>query len=161
MYKLSNLTTIIINMNKMDKNLLALLRTNARQSTSELARQLGISRSTVQSRLRRLENRKVISAYTVQYGSEFEGKLIRAHVLMQVSQKLTGKAYVILEKMPEITALYAISGEYDLIAIVTAESTEELSRLLDDIANLEGIERTNSSVILETKFARGMPFFKS
>ena len=65
------------------------------------------------------------------------------------------------DRQCEITALYAISGEYDLIAIVTAESTEELSRLLDDIANLEGIERTNSSVILETKFARGMPFFKS
>lgn len=145
-------------MDKMDKNLLALLRINARQSTSELARQLGISRSTVQSRLQRLEHRKVISAYTVQYGSEYEAQLIRAHVLMQVSQKLTGKAYVILKKMPEITALYAISGEYDLIAIVTAESTEELSRLLDDIANLEGIERTNSSVILETKFARGMSF---
>ena len=114
----------------------------------------------MQSRLKRLENRKVISAYTVQYGREYEGKLIRAHVLLQVSQKLTGKAYVILKKMPEITSLYAISGEYDLIAIVTAESTEELSRLLDDIANLAGIERTNSSVILETKFARGMSYYQ-
>ncbi|HIF85382.1 MAG TPA: Lrp/AsnC family transcriptional regulator [Gammaproteobacteria bacterium] len=147
-------------MDKIDKNLLALLRINARLSTSELARRLGISRSTVQSRLKRLENRKVISAYTVQYGREYEGKLIRAHVLLQVSQKLTGKAYVILKKMPEITSLYAISGEYDLIAIVTAESTEELSRLLDDIANLAGIERTNSSVILETKFARGMSYYQ-
>jgi DNA-binding Lrp family transcriptional regulator len=147
-------------MDKIDKNLLALLRINARLSTSELARRLGISRSTVQSRLKRLENRKVISAYTVQYGREYEGKLIRAHVLLQVSQKLTGKAYVILKKMPEITSLYAISGEYDLIAIVTAESTEELSRLLDDIANLTGIERTNSSVILETKFARGMSYYQ-
>ncbi|HAT26657.1 MAG TPA: AsnC family transcriptional regulator [Gammaproteobacteria bacterium] len=147
-------------MDKIDKNLLALLRINARLSTSELARRLGISRSTVQSRLKRLENRKVISAYTVQYGREYEAKLIRAHVLLQVSQKLTGKAYVILKKMPEITSLYAISGEYDLIAIVTAESTEELSRLLDDIANLAGIERTNSSVILETKFARGMSYYQ-
>ena len=147
-------------MDKIDKNLLALLRINARLSTSELARRLGISRSTVQSRLKRLENRKVISAYTVQYGREYEGTLIRAHVLLQVSQKLTGKAYVILKKMPEITSLYAISGEYDLIAIVTAESTEELSRLLDDIANLAGIERTNSSVILETKFARGMSYYQ-
>ena len=147
-------------MDKIGKNLLALLRINARLSTSELARRLGISRSTVQSRLKRLENRKVISAYTVQYGREYEGKLIRAHVLLQVSQKLTGKAYVILKKMPEITSLYAISGEYDLIAIVTAESTEELSRLLDDIANLAGIERTNSSVILETKFARGMSYYQ-
>ncbi len=141
-------------MDDFDKKLLSLLRSNARLSTSELARQLGISRSTVQSRLRRLEKRKVIAGYTVQYGSEYEGKLIRAHVLMQVSQKLTGKTYIALKKIPEITALYAISGDYDLIAIVTAESTEELSQLLDDIANLQGIERTNSSVILETRFVR-------
>lgn len=144
------------NLDNTDSKLLALLRTNARMPTSELARQLGISRSTVQSRLTRLENRKVIASYTVQFGSEFEGNLIRAHVLMKVSQKLTSAAYVSLKKISEVTALYAISGEYDLIAIVTAESTELLSKLLDDIANLEGIERTNSSVILETKFARGI-----
>jgi len=141
-------------MDKNDKKLLSLLRANARMSTSELARQLGISRSTVQSRLQRLENKKVISGYTVQYGSEYESSLIRAHVLIKVSQKLTGQAYVILNKIPEITALYAISGDYDMIAIVTAESPAELSKLLDDIANLQGIERTNSSVILETRFVR-------
>jgi DNA-binding Lrp family transcriptional regulator len=141
-------------MDKTDQKLLTLLRVNARMPTSELARQLGISRSTVQSRLKRLKNKKVIAGYTVQYGSDYEGKLIRSHVLIKVSQKLTGQAYVILKKIPEITALYAISGDYDLIAIVTAESTERLSNLLDDIANLQGIERTNSSVILETKFVR-------
>ncbi len=141
-------------MDKIDQKLLVLLRVNARTSTSELARQLGISRSTVQSRLQRLQDKNVITGYTVQYSSEYEGKLIRAQVLIKVAQKLSGKAYVILEKIPEITALYAISGDYDLIATVTAETTERLSRLLDDIANLPGIERTNSSVILETKFER-------
>ena len=141
-------------MDNINKKLLSLLRTNARIPTSVLARQLDISRSTVQSRLKRLEDKKIIAGYTVQYGSDYERKLIRAHVSIKVAQRLTGKVSVLLKKIPEITALYATSGDYDLIAIATAESTEELSRLLDDVANLEGIERTNSSVVLEAKFSR-------
>ncbi|MEX2470021.1 MAG: Lrp/AsnC ligand binding domain-containing protein [Pseudohongiellaceae bacterium] len=38
--------------------------------------------------------------------------------------------------------------------MIQAESTEALSRIIDRIGNLDGIERTNSSVILETKFSR-------
>lgn len=141
-------------MDNTDKRLLSLLRMNARLSTSELARRLDISRSTVQSRLKRLEQQKVIVGYTVQYGSDYEKKLIRAHVLIKVAQKLTGKVYVSLNKIPQISALYSISGDYDLIAVITAESTEELSALLDQVVNLSGIERTNSSVVLETRFSR-------
>ena len=141
-------------MDNIDKRLLSLLRMNARMSTSELARQLDISRSTVQSRLKRLEDKKIIAGYTVQYGSDYERKLISAHVLIKVAQKLTGKVYVSLNKIPQISALYSISGDYDLIAVITAESTEELSKLLDDVINLAGIERTNSFVVLETKFSR-------
>ena len=62
-------------MNNIDKRLLSLLRMNARMSTSELARQLGTSRSTVQSRLKRLEEKKIIGGYTIQYGSDYERKL--------------------------------------------------------------------------------------
>ena len=59
-----------------------------------------------------------------------------------------------LNNIPQINALYSISGDYDFIAIISAESTEELSALLDEVINLTGIERTNSSVVLETKFSR-------
>ena len=146
--------TLAVKMNTIDKRMLSLLRMNARMSTSELARRLGLSRSTVQSRLRRLEEKKIIGGYTIQYGSDYERKLISAYVLIKVVQKLTGKVYVSLKKIPQLRALYSISGDYDLIAVITAESTEELSTLLDDVVNLSGIERTNSSVVLETKFSR-------
>lgn len=145
---------LAVKMNTIDKRMLSLLRMNARMSTSELARRLGLSRSTVQSRLRRLEEKKIIGGYTIQYGSDYERKLISAYVLIKVAQKLTGKVYVSLKKIPQLRALYSISGDYDLIAVITAESTEELSTLLDDVVNLSGIERTNSSVVLETKFSR-------
>ena len=141
-------------MDDLDKRLLALLRADARTPVSALARELGIARSTVQSRLRRLEQEKVIAGYTLQYGSDYERSLISAHVQIKVAQKLTASVYVALKNVPQINALYTISGDYDLIAVVSASSTVELNVLLDRIADMPGIERTNSSVILETAFSR-------
>ena len=141
-------------MNDFDRRLLALLRNNARLSMSELARRLGVSRSNVQSRLRRLEERKIIAGYTVQYGNDYEKNLISAHVSIKGAQKQLGKLYISLDNIHQINALYSVSGDYDLIAVVSAESTEELSGLLDHLITLPGVERTSSSVILETKLSR-------
>jgi DNA-binding Lrp family transcriptional regulator len=144
----------MLQQDRLDQALLAHLRDNARATTSELARQLGLSRSTVQSRLRKLQDSGVITGFTVQLGESYTESLIRAHVLIELDQKLTGQAQARLKKMQRVSALYAISGAYDMIALVEAHSTDELSRLLDEIADLDGIARTNSSVILETKFQR-------
>ena len=141
-------------MKDVDEKLLGLLASNARLSTSELSRLLGLSRSTVQGRIKRLEKAGIIAGYTVEYGAEYRNRLVSAHVLIKTRQKLASRANRELHDFPEIQSLYAISGDYDLIAIVQAESTESLSQVLDRIGDLEGVERTSSSVILETKFSR-------
>lgn len=141
-------------LSKEDERLLSILRTNARTSVSDLARLLNLSRSTVQTRIARLEQTGVIKGYVVEYGDKLVSTLVSAHVSIKVKQKLTTKTNVELKQIPQISELYAISGEYDLIAVVQAQSTEQLSHLLDDIGNLDGVERTNSAVVLETKFKR-------
>lgn len=141
-------------LDKTDQALLARLRDNSRATTSELARQLDLSRSTVQGRLNRLLESEVIAGFTLQLGENYTANLVRAQVLIELDQKLTGQAEAELKKLQKVTALYAISGAYDMIAMVEAHSTGELSRLLDEIGGLDGIARTNSSVILETKFER-------
>jgi len=141
-------------MNTVDIKLLALLRENARRSTSELARSLSVSRSTIQSKIRKLEQKGIIKGYTVEYGEEYENRLVSAHVLIMVHQKLTARTNRSLHAIPQVKSLHAISGDYDLIAVLMTETTEELSSILDKIGNLEGVERTNSSFILETKFDR-------
>lgn len=141
-------------MDRIDRELLALLSEDSRRSTSELSRRLDVSRSTVQGRIDRLRRSGVIERFTVDLGDEYQTGLIKAHVLIKLDQALTGRAQVRLKQLPEVTAIFAVSGEYDMIAVVAAESTGELNTLLDNIAALEGIERTNSSVILETKLRR-------
>ncbi|MBO6851412.1 MAG: Lrp/AsnC family transcriptional regulator [Marinobacter sp.] len=137
-----------------DQRLLLLLRQNARTSVSDLARALHLSRSTVQHRLARLESSGVIKGYSVQLGNRFEASQVEAHVSIKVIQKLTSRTNVALANISQVSQLFSVSGEYDLIAIVQAQSLEELSSVLDDIGNLEGVERTNSSVVLETRFRR-------
>jgi DNA-binding Lrp family transcriptional regulator len=137
-----------------DEKLLSILRTNARASISDLARALNLSRSTVQSRMLKLEETGVIKGYSVDYGDAYLSQMVSAHVSIKVKQKLTTKTNLELKQIDAISQLYAISGEFDLIAVVQAQNLEKLSHLLDDIGNLDGVERTTSSVILETKFKR-------
>lgn len=145
---------VIKMISEQDEKLLSILRTNARTSVSDLARALSLSRSTVQNRIVKLERSGVIKGYVVQYGNEFSQDLVSAHVSIKVKQKLTTKTNLELKQVSQISELYATSGEHDLIAIVQAQSLAQLSRILDDIGNLDGVERTNSSVLLETKFKR-------
>jgi len=141
-------------MDDLDRRLLFVLSKDVRISISELARTLGISRSTAQSRLKRLESNGTVAGYTIEYGDQYTGNLIRAHVQIQVDQKLTGRVIPAIEKIAEVRALHAVSGDYDLIAVVAAESTGKLNATLDELANLAGVDRTNSLVILDTRFVR-------
>ena len=145
---------LFVKVDTLDKRLVALLSENSRTSTSEIARQLGVSRSTVQSRIGRLTRNGLIERFTVELGTEYESRLVEAHVLIKVDQALTGIAHARLRRISQVTAIYAISGEYDMIAVIAAESTVELNRLLDSIASLDEITRTNSSVVLETILRR-------
>lgn len=153
--KYNKITKFIVNMiSEKDEQLISILRTNARASISDLARALNLSRSTVQNRLTKLELSGVIKGYSLEFGSQYLSSQVCSHVAIKVRQKLTAKTNNQLRLMSQIIELYSISGEFDLIAVIQAQSLEQLSKILDDIGNLEGVERTNSSVILETKFKR-------
>jgi DNA-binding Lrp family transcriptional regulator len=87
-------------------------------------------------------------------GGEYSANQVEAYVSIKVHQKLTARTNASLEQIGQVAQLYSVSGEYDLIAIVQAQSLEALSAVLDEIGNLKGVERTNSAVVLETRFRR-------
>jgi DNA-binding Lrp family transcriptional regulator len=137
-----------------DELLLALLRENARTSTAMLARQLGLSRTTVQGRIERLERRGIIAGYTLRPSREYEKELVRAHVLITARPKLAARVESELRRMPAVRMLHSVSGAFDMIAIVVAPSIQVLDKQIDQIGILEGIERTMSSIILSTRINR-------
>ncbi|WP_448202459.1 Lrp/AsnC family transcriptional regulator [Azospirillum sp. sgz302134] len=141
-------------MDELDQRLLDALQDNAREPTAALARRLRVSRSTVQSRIQRLEDQGVIAGYTVRLSSDFARRLIRAHVSISVSPKHTAAVVQAMKRIPEVRALHTISGEHDLIAVIRTETMEEMDALIDRIGGIDGIERTTSSIIMATKFER-------
>ncbi|NDK39620.1 Lrp/AsnC family transcriptional regulator [Pseudoxanthomonas gei] len=141
-------------LNATDEQLLSLLRENARASTAQIARRLDLSRTTVQSRIERLEREGVISGYTVRIDEEYERGHIRAHIMISVHPKQTVSVTNALRAMPELRALHSVSGVYDLIAISVVSSVSALDLLTDRIGAVEGVERTATSIILSTKLER-------
>ena len=134
--------------------MLALLRKNARESTASLARKLGIARTTVAERIHRLEKDGVINGYTVRVTDAFARNRITAHVLINVDAKRTESVVRELDASPHVRAVYALSGVFDYEVTVDAGSTEEIDGILDAIGRIEGIERTQTSIVLSVKFER-------
>ena len=138
----------------IDRALLALLRDDARAPTAELARKLKLSRTTVQSRMERLQRQRVISGFTISVPDELEASLVRAHVLITLAPKRSGAIEQALRRIPEVRVLHSVSGPFDLIAIVAAASIGELDALIDRIGVLDGVERTTSAIVLSTRIQR-------
>jgi len=143
-----------VSLDDTDRSLLALLRDNARLSAAELARKLKLARTTVQSRIARLERERVVVGYTVVTPDEAEAALVRAHVLITARPKQSAGIEVALRRIPEVRNLYSVSGPFDLIAVLAADSIGALDRLIDRIGSLDGVERTTSAIVLSTRIAR-------
>jgi len=137
-----------------DRALLSLLRGNARTPTADLARRLKLSRTTVQSRVARLERERVIAGYTVIVSDEVEAALVRAHVMITLEPRKSAPIEAALGRIDEVRTLHSVSGTFDLIAIVAAPSIGELDRLIDRIGSLDGVERTTSAIVLSTRIQR-------
>lgn len=137
-----------------DRSLLALLRDDARMPAARLARKLGLARTTVQSRLARLERERVVVGYTVVVPEEAEAALVRAHVLITARPKQSAGIEAALRRIPEVRTLHSVSGPFDLIAVLAAGSIGELDALIDRIGALDGVERTTSAIVLSTRIAR-------
>lgn len=137
----------------VDQNLLRLLKQNARSPVTTLARQLGVSRSTVQDRIRRLERRGIIAGYTLRSGAS-PGQQLSAHVMIQINPKRSAQVVAALAAITEVTALQTVSGVYDLVTTVEAPTTAAMDRVLDAIGAVTGVEKTTTSIVLTTKFER-------
>lgn len=143
-----------ISPDKLDRELIGLLRANARTPISDLARTLGLSRTTVQSRLERLERSKRITGYTVRLSDAHERGQIQAYVMITVHPKQAGVVAEQMKSLQGLRRLQSVSGPVDMIALVDAPSAADMDAVIDTIGALDGVERTTSSIVLGTKLDR-------
>jgi DNA-binding Lrp family transcriptional regulator len=141
-------------MRDADQKLIDLLKANAREPTASLARKLGVARSTVQERIARLERDGAIKGYTVRLGDQQVSSRIRAIVMIATDVKSGERTIVELRKFPEVRALYAVSGTFDLVATLEADTPARMDAVLDRIGRTHGVARTVTSIVLSEKISR-------
>jgi DNA-binding Lrp family transcriptional regulator len=141
-------------MDPIDQRLILALRENGRASTAQLARLVGRSRTSVQSRIERLEKEGVIVGYAVRLAPEHDLGAVRAHVMIKVGPKESRAVTAALRDIAQVRVLHSVSGDVDLIAVAASASVAEMDEVIDRIGGLDGVERTTSSIILSTKFER-------
>lgn len=140
----------VINMDDTDRELIFMLRANARLPVATLAKKLRVARGTVQNRLARLEQEGEIVGYTLRLKPQTQGQGVRA--LMTVASE-GNKATEVLQALrgnPSVVALHMTNGRWDIIAELHAESLEAFERVLRGIRLLPGISQTETSILLST-----------
>jgi DNA-binding Lrp family transcriptional regulator len=137
-------------MDDLDRQLLALLRGNARLPTTTLARSLRVARGTVQNRIAKLEREGVIAGYTVRLEAPDEDRRITALMLIAVEGNSAEKVLRSLRGDAAVTTLYTTNGRWDIIAELRAETLEEFDRVLSRIRRIEGVASSETNLLLST-----------
>lgn len=137
-------------MDDVDRQLIALLRKDARMSVATLAGKLGVSRGTVTNRLRKLEDEQLIVGYTVRLRPDVEPNLIRAWTSVLVEGNQTRAVIASLLGEPGVQALHDTNGRWDLLVELRAETMTDLSQVLERVRLIKGIANTETSILLAT-----------
>ncbi len=133
-----------------DRELIGLLRDNARTPVVALAKKLGVTRATVQNRITRLEREGMIVGYTVKLRPNAEAQRIRALMSIAVEGNRGTEVRRELTGHPNVIGLHTTNGRWDLIAELRADSLEAFDQVLNAIRLLEGIATTETSILLST-----------
>lgn len=135
-------------MDDIDRQLIALLRKDARTPIATLAAKLGVSRGTVGNRLRKLEDSQVIVGYSLLLKPEAQPNCIRAWMGVRVDGNQTRAVVASLLGEPGVESLHDTNGRWDLLAEVRAETMAELSQVLERVRLTKGIANTETSILL-------------
>lgn len=137
-----------------DEELVALLRVNAREPVAALARKLGVSRTTVQDRLRRLEGQGTIAGYTLKLSKDVRSAGISAMVTISVEPRRQIDVAKVIAKITPVETLHTVSGKFDLMALVKTATAEDMDKIIDQIGLISGVTEIETAVILSTKVDR-------
>lgn len=137
----------------IDHRLIAMLQDNARLPVVALAKAVGLSRSTVQERLHRLESSGVIAQYTVRLGKGAEA--LQAWLLLRHAEGFScDDVMPLLAGLPQVQRCYSVAGETDLMVLVRTQSASQLADLRERIAGFRSVDAVTTLTVLRVLLER-------
>ena len=138
-------------MNTLDASIIALLKRNARMSVTQMSHELGVSRVTIDSHIKKMETSSVITGYTVTLGAEEFRHSVSGWIMINV---LANEEEGVIDKMismPEITRLYTTNGRWDLTAEIQTSTLEAFDTAISRLRQIPGIKDTDTSLLLSSR----------
>ena len=146
-YNLFSLS-IVRSMNNLYSQIIALLKRNARMSLTQIARELAVSRVTIDSHIKKMDQSGVITGYAVKLGTvEFRHK-VSSWILISLTANQKEHAIEQLGNMPEITRLHTTAGERDLATKIQVLLQENFASTISMLRQVKVIMDTDTSLLL-------------
>jgi len=139
-------------MDKFDQQIIRCLSENARQSTTEVARQIGLSRSAVTDRIRKLEDSGVIEGYRVVLKAP--ENLVSAFFLLTFNKANNDEVLSQIQGLPEVRGVHIITGDIDMIVRVEADNMSRLNEVRNHLEGLAKLTRIFTCTVLEERLNR-------
>ncbi len=143
-------------MESTDQHILALLAHEGRMSFTDIGRETGLSTSAAQQRVRRLEQRGIITGYNARIDSRALGRTLAAFIQIRPLGPVDENLVDVLASMPEIISCYSVAGDASHLCFAEVPSTAELDDLLSRIRTAVNVS-TSTTVVLRTPFRDRAP----
>jgi DNA-binding Lrp family transcriptional regulator len=137
-------------MDDLDRQLIGLLRANARASVASLASELKVARGTVQNRIAKLEKSGTIAGYTLRLRPQVDEHRIAALMTIAVEGNSADAVLRTLRGDPAVEGLHTTNGRWDIIAELRADSLEDFDKVLRRIRLVAGIAHSETNLLLST-----------
>lgn len=133
---------------ELDKKILKELNKNARMSFRKVARELKISPGTFHNKIKKLENSGVLKGYIPLIDTESVGFNLIAVIALRVNQEKDNEVQDEISKLPQIGAIYEVTGDWDLILICYFKGRKDLTDFIKKKLPLKNIERAITHLVL-------------
>jgi len=140
----------LIELDEIDRRILSALKKDARISFKKIAEETGVSEATVFVRVKKMQERGIIKNFMAVVDPSTVGKALTAIMLVKAQPKgLTGLLDA-LKKLDDVYEIYDVTGQYYSIVKIRTSGTEQLSKIIDEIGQIEGVAGTETVIVLRT-----------
>lgn len=135
----------------IDRHILAVLQENCKLPLAKIGERVGLSAPSVNERIRKLEESGVIRGYTAVLDARKLGKDVTAFIGVFIEHpRLIGKFERELNQLEAVQECHHITGQHTILLKLKADNTSKLEELIKEIRSIEGVARTETSVVLRT-----------